>query len=390
MTQPLPRILFATIAAGGAHVSTANAMAEAIQAYYPNEFETDVREIMQDYGFAEDDTRHKEFWRWALEQPWRARLGQRILDHFPWTTNRVHRRMLRAFAKEAARRLNANSPQLVVANHPWLVVALTLAQQQFHLNTPVLTFQTSTLDASALWAEPDCERIVLGGTRAKDKLVAMGVPKSKIDIVGYPVRQAILAAPEQQEARAKLELENRFTCLIVLGGEGVGGDPEAIIDALTGLNLDMQLVVICGRNDVLKQTLDAREQVNLRAIGYTNQMADYLAASSVVIGKTGPTAVLEALAVGRPVLAPSRSGGVETIIINVLAEHRLGGLAPLPDSLQSKVLEYYQHPEILEAIKAKAVTLNFPDLTRRLTDYIVHYARTGQANTSLRSQGVQL
>jgi UDP-N-acetylglucosamine:LPS N-acetylglucosamine transferase len=365
-------------------------MAEAIHAYYPREFETDIREIMQDYGFTKDDTRHKEFWRWALEQPWRARLGQRVLDHFPWATNQVHRGMLHAFAKEAAMRLTVNPPQLVIANHPWLVVALTLAQQQFKLNVPVLTFQTSTLDASALWAEPNCERIVLGGQRAKTKLVRMGVPEDKIDVVGYPVRQAILQAPSQQQARAKLGLDDRFTCLIVLGGEGVGGNPEAIVDTLTVLELNLQLVVICGRNEPLERTLNARQQAGLHVVGYTDNMADYLAASSVVIGKTGPTAVLEALAVGRPVLAPSRSGGVETIIIDVLASHGLGGLAPLPEALKDKVRKYYQQPDLLEAVTAKTTALNFEDLTRRLTDYIVHYARTGQPDTSLRSEGLQL
>lgn len=385
-----PRILFATVAAGGAHVSTAKAMAEAINTYYPGEFSCDVREIMRDYGFAEDDERHKDFWRWALEKPWRARLGQRVLDTYPWTTNFVHRVMLRKFAKVAAAHLKQDPPALVVVNHPWLCVALTMSQRRYGLHVPVLTFQTSTFDTSALWAEADCERIVLGGSRARDKLVAMGVPESKIDVVGYPLRQAVLNPKSKPDARAALGLPERFTCLLVLGGEGVGGNPEGVIAALEGLELPLAIVVICGRNNALKEKLAARDAAHLHAVGYTEQMADYLAASDVVIGKTGATAVFEALAVGRPVLAPQRSGGIETLMIDILAQHQLGGSAPLPHGLQAQVRAYYDEPERLRAVYERTRAIDFAGLTRRLTDYLVHYARTGAPATRLRGSGLAL
>ena len=41
-----PEILFATLAAGGSHVSSANAMAQAIQKHFPDQYETPIREIM--------------------------------------------------------------------------------------------------------------------------------------------------------------------------------------------------------------------------------------------------------------------------------------------------------------------------------------------------------
>jgi len=385
-----PRILFATVAAGGAHVSTATAMAEAIEAYYPGEFVCDVREIMRDYGFAEDDERHKDFWRWALEKPWRARLGQQVLDQYPWTTNLVHKVMLRKFASVAAERLSQDPPALVVVNHPWLCVALTMSQRRYGLHVPVVTFQTSTFDTSSLWAEPHCERIVLGGKRAQDKLVAMGVPADKIDLVGYPIRQAVLQAKDKQEARAALHLRERFTCLLVLGGEGVGGDPDGVIAALEALELPLDIVVMCGRNDTLKERLQARNAPHVHAVGYTDQMADYLAASDVVIGKTGATAVFEALAVGRPVLAPHRSGGIETFMIDVLAQHQLGGSAPAPAELQAQVRAYYHDPSQLQAVYERTRAIDFTGLTRRLTDYLVHYARTGAPATRLCGDGLTL
>ena len=65
-TDRAPRILFATIAAGGAHVSTAHAMAEAAGRLGA---EARVYEPMVEYGFGDLDARHKAGWRRMLSRP---------------------------------------------------------------------------------------------------------------------------------------------------------------------------------------------------------------------------------------------------------------------------------------------------------------------------------
>ena len=46
------RILFATIAAGGGHVTTAEAMAEALERHFPGRFETRVSDYMAELVLA--------------------------------------------------------------------------------------------------------------------------------------------------------------------------------------------------------------------------------------------------------------------------------------------------------------------------------------------------
>ena len=64
-----PEILFATLAAGGSHVSSAKAMAQAIQKHFPDQYETPIREIMVDYGFGDWVAKHNKSWRWQLAHP---------------------------------------------------------------------------------------------------------------------------------------------------------------------------------------------------------------------------------------------------------------------------------------------------------------------------------
>lgn len=385
-----PVILFATIAAGGSHVSSANAMKQAIETYYPQQFVPNVSELMVEYGFHELDQRHKRAWRRALNNPWTITVGQHLLDAWPRLSLTLQRRMLRAFAAHAAERLKCTRPALIVANHGWLTIALTMSQQHYGLDIPVVTFQTTTLHVSAVWADPDAERYVLASPVAKNTLVKLGVSADKIDVVGYPVRQAFLQPPTKVEARKRLDITNAFTCLIYLGGEGVGGDPEATVEALMALEPAPQVIVISGRNPSLKANLEHRwqqhPQVHIR--GFVDNMAEYLSASDVIIGKTGPAAVFEALSVGRPFIAPHRPGNSDNVFIAFLEDEKLGHYAPTSDALQAIIGHYRDNPERLEDVAHRCAQFDFPGMTKRLADYLVHYAKHRAPDTTLCTAGI--
>ncbi len=107
-----------------------------------------------------------------------------------------------------------------------------------------------------------------------------------------------------------------------------------------------------------------------------------------MIGKTGPAAVFESLAVGRPVLAPHRSGGIENKLIDFLTAHELGGYVPTPDTLKGAVRAYYTDPERLSQVERRARQFDFPGMTGRVGRYIAHYAETRHPDLSLVGDGI--
>ena len=384
-----PTILFATIAAGGSHVSTAHALSEAVECHYPGQFELSVREPMLDYGFDELDRNHKEGWKRALRHPWTIVWGQVLIDALPGLTRSFHRRLLREFARRAAHELQRDPPDLVVVNHGWLMIAYTLAQRSFGLAVPVVTFETSTINANALWAEPEAERVIVASPESKRRLMRFGLPESRVDVVGYPVRQAFLDPPGRAEARSRLGLADTFTCLVSLGGEGVGGAPTRVAEALLALD-GVQVVVVTGRNEELRRELTRLGHPRLVVVGFVEQMALYLAASDVVIGKPGPATVFEAFAVGRPLLSPMRSGTVENKMSDLLAEHGLGGFRAQLTELVQEVAAYRDRPELLREAAARAARLDFRGMAERLARYLVSYARTGRPDEGVCGNGVPL
>lgn len=368
------RILFATIAAGGGHVATAHAMAEALARHFAGRFETEVSDYMDALGLAGQDRRHKEFWRWALKHPHLTRAGQRLIDAAPPLTRLFHDVMLRDLATEAAAHLAREAYDLVVVNHGWLTVGLTRAQRRHGLRTPVLTFETEPLDASALWAEPRAERFVVPSNAARKDLLRFGIAAERIDVVGYPVRQAILDAPERGAARTELGLDDRFTVLVSLGGEGMGGDPRALIEPLLGEGA--QVVVITGRNEALKARLADHSQRGAHIEGFTDRMASFLAAADVVVGKAGPASVFEALAVGRPFIATAYTALNERAVVRFLEARALGGYAPRPAEAVRRALAFRKGDQA-EAVAERAAALDISGMTERLARYVAAYAETG-------------
>ena len=380
-----PHVFFATIAAGGGHVATAKAMAEGLETHLPGTFQTTISDYMLDLGLKGQDARHKKSWAWMLEHPWSARYGQRVLDTFPTLTNRYHRLVLDEFAKRAAAHLKDLDPTLVVVNHGWTSVALTRAQRRYGLRVPVLTFATEPLDASALWAEPDAERFAVPSAGAQRDLERFGVPAAKLDLVGYPVQNAFLQAPSKREARVKLSLAERLTCLVSLGGEGVGQATEKVVETLLAHPLKLQIIVMTGRNQALKEKLEALGRVH--TVGFTAHMADYLAACDVVIGKAGPASVLEALAVGRGVLVSSYAGLNEAKLVRFLEQKSLGAYVPKPEQLAQKLTEFAM-PEAQTRVAELSRRLELDTMTHDFSRYLAEVTLHGFPRTPVRLRGL--
>ena len=334
-------ILFDTIAAGGGHVATARAMRDAVQRVSDGRVTGEVRDAMAALGLDTQDRRHKRSWSRLLRAPGLVRAGQRAMEVAPALVHAAEARWLDELARRAATDLNTRPVDLVVVNHGFLMVAYARAKRRYGLRRPVVTFATEPFDANALWAEPHPDRVVAPSLPARAHLIRLGVPAERIDLMGYPVADAILRLPPQREARRRLGLPDGRWALLSLGGEGVADRPEAWIDAL--LAADWRVMVVAGRNEALRDRLSRHPGAGprLSVHGFVDDMPLRLAAVDVVVGKAGPASALEAVAAGRPFVATSYAGLNERAVVDRLEAMDVGRYVPrtadLPDALAASV-----------------------------------------------------
>jgi UDP-N-acetylglucosamine:LPS N-acetylglucosamine transferase len=150
-----------------------------------------------------------------------------------------------------------------------------------------------------------------------------------------------------------------------------------LISTLLDTGVPLQVVVITGRNETLKKELAALGTESLRVEGFVEDLATYLAASDVFVGKAGPSSVYEALAVGRPVLASGYAGLNELGVARFIEKEGLGRYVRTTAALAREVRRYAGDPTLLEEVARRCRELDLSSSTERFAHHIVRYALTG-------------
>jgi 1,2-diacylglycerol 3-beta-galactosyltransferase len=181
---------------------------------------------------------------------------------------------------------------------------------------------------------------------------------------------------DRERERASLGLDPALpTGLVLFGGHG-SGVMEEIARRLDASELNVQLILICGRNEALAGRLRApRRRIPMFVEGFTDRIAYYMRLSDFFIGKPGPGSISEALAMHLPVIVERnawtlpqerynaewvRERGVGLVLNNFRQVERAVGEMVQPENLArfraaAAAIEnraVFEIPELLEGILA--------------------------------------
>ena len=124
----------------------------------------------------------------------------------------------------------------------------------------------------------------------------------RVAVGALPVRDAF-APGDQVAARGRLGVPaDRFTAAVCTGSLG-SGRVDGTVTALLAAGADVQVIVVCGRNNRLREQLSTQSGPGgrLHVLGWTDDMPAVMTAADVVVTNGGGTA-LEALTAVRPVI----------------------------------------------------------------------------------------
>ena len=133
-------------------------------------------------------------------------------------------------------------------------------------------------------------------------------------MTGIPVEKKFLADLPTLETRARLQLDlSAFTVLITSGGGGIGS-MKNIVEGLLGLKKPIQILAVCGTNQLLFHRLSDRavDRPLLKVFGFVDHMQELMAASDLVIGKGGGLTITESFSQGKPIILFQSIPGQET------------------------------------------------------------------------------
>ena len=138
----------------------------------------------------------------------------------------------------------------------------------------------------------------------KNLLLDHGFDENHVFATGIPISPKFYEKKNKETIIAARGLTgfdaNKTTILFMGGAKGMGAVLEAV-DALK--SHDMQMLVVCGKNQRLKAKLDAEKHKNVFTFGYIDFVDELMQLSHCLFGKTGGLSATEAVAKGLQIIS---------------------------------------------------------------------------------------
>ena len=226
----------------------------------------------------------------------------------------IGRRLGQPVVAQLRQLLTRERPDAIVCAHALTTtLALDALDDVGGEPVPLAAMVTELATVHWSWIDHRVSRYFAATDEVVGALRAHGVPPSRVQLTGLPVGHqfgAIAESPEETRRRLRL-IANRTTALVLAGGEGSGRLAE-LVPRLAAALPDLQLVVVCGRNERLRRGLSGYGlPPTVRVLGFVENMPELMHAADFVLTKGGPQTIAETLAAGRPVVVTELLPGQE-------------------------------------------------------------------------------
>eukprot|EP00571_Detonula_confervacea_P009007 CAMPEP_0172313928 /NCGR_PEP_ID=MMETSP1058-20130122/21257_1 /TAXON_ID=83371 /ORGANISM="Detonula confervacea, Strain CCMP 353" /LENGTH=674 /DNA_ID=CAMNT_0013027665 /DNA_START=17 /DNA_END=2041 /DNA_ORIENTATION=- len=279
------KILFLSSDTGGGHRASATSLAQQFQNLFPGSSYAlcDIVELdaPPPYNMLVKSYKHLS----AHPQQWKLVYSVSNTRAYEMLAD-VH--MKSAMERSVRKRIQSYDPDVVVSVHPLMTNVPVLACRNITNETgkhlPIFTVCTDLGSAHSMWFANGVEKLFVASDAIKDLAMKRGkVPLEKIVMSGLPIRHDFAVQAEKMGERRSPEFRvyqkfakeqlglaeygNRKTVLVMGGGEGCGRLSN-IVDALylqfVERGMEALILVVCGRNETLKESLAKRDWEGMR------------------------------------------------------------------------------------------------------------------------------
>lgn len=159
----------------------------------------------------------------------------------------------------------------------------------------------------------DARRTFIAAEQMREAYLGIGLSNDSVITSGIPVREEFFHIPTKQEARRQLHLpEHGKVVLLFTGSIGCGRLHRKAPQLESKLSNDTHFVIICGNNKRLYNRLRKSCGPNTTVLGFTDKVAEYMAAADLCVTKPGGLSVTELMVVGLPMVLLLAVPGNET------------------------------------------------------------------------------
>jgi membrane-associated protein len=306
-------ILILIARCGGGHLNLAQALRDALEERYHIVI-VDPQSKMVERLYSFLSRRFLSLLNWQFvctDNATAAKWQQRILT---WL-NRDH----------VTRVLERVRPQLIITTHA--MVSYVAARANEYSEAPVpLVFQLTDLECVHMtWFVEKQATAYLAPTREIfAQALEQGIARERLYLTGRPIRRQFIEANTDDKAATLASLgfdPARFTIFLQGGAKG-SANADRIIKIIQTIGMPTQVILAAGNNERLMARYENNEMV--RAIPFTENIAPYMVASDIIVGKAGASFISEAFTLEKPFLVTSIIPAQEGPGLQFIERYNLG------------------------------------------------------------------
>ncbi len=268
------------------------------------------------------------------------------------------------------------APDLVVCTHfvPARLVSLMLSRGELHARLAVVT---TDYDFQGLWLTNTFSQLFVAREETRAHLVALGIPADRVTTSGIPVNRELGRPVDADQVRRRFDLAPDRPTLLISAGAAGGAYATTIVEQVMRIAEPFQAVVVCGRNEVLRDDLARRtsgQGERFRVLGYTTEMADLMRVATLFIGKPGGLSASECMAAGLPMVLVNPIPGQEVRNADYLLEEGAAVRCNYDTTVGYKVAGLLRDPERVARMAAAADRIGRPDAGGAVWSQVQHGA----------------
>ncbi len=370
------RVLILMSDTGGGHRAVANAIRDALTIRYGNAVETQILDGLKEYTPAPIKYAPEIYPLWIARSKGSWGFAHNITDT-QFRARSVTRTAYITLGRYFKQMLRDHPADVIVSAHALLVSPSLDALHSFADRPPFLTVVTDYTSTHHFWYDRRADSIMIPTKPALDRGLVAGVRADKLKITGLPVNPSFAKRLEDSAAaRATLGwLPDKITILVLGGGEGMG-PLYRMAREINRQNLDIQLVIVAGKNKQLKRRLETSAWNQPTWIyPFTQEMPRLMSAADLIVTKAGAASITEAVTAGLPIIISDVIPGQETGNMEYVVAAGAGEYPGSPEAV-GRTVAAWVHEGVagLESRAERARQIAQPDAAFNVAEEVWHWA----------------
>jgi len=284
-------------------------------------------------------------WDYLYDHPWVVRQTQ-SLRQFLYNSNFAKLRTL----------LETFKPGVVACTQAFPCGMFAAYKETFQLGLPLVGVLTD-FGAHAYWMHEKVDYYVVPSEKARANLCTHGVSDKRILTYGIPIDPRFCLQGDRNQIFQKLGLSPEVPTLLVMGGSYGIGPIRKVVRQLDRSALDIQIIVVCGKNGRLFSKLSRRSdhtRKKVRIFGFVDNVDELMEISTCLITKPGGVTTAEALTKSLPMILLTPIGGQESANAEFLLREGIALKVRAPKEVIDLTQGLLEHPARLQEMRRSA------------------------------------